>query len=175
MSEQKKSFAAAIKNFDRVEEPDETVEVVAAPVLDEAKLARRRDLAARAAVQIEALIDLLVDEVEAIHSLSLDALPVFAEKKEAIVIGIEDLAETWNAERMTGEKTLLFNDELSLRLREAADANVEALSMLHDISERIAALHIKAIEEMNNEGLYGATGKNLRAAELSPAGIALDL
>jgi 1,6-anhydro-N-acetylmuramate kinase len=175
MSEQKKSLADAIKVFDRKEMPVEAAGAPAAPAQDEARLARRRDLAVLAACEIEALIGLLGEEVEAIHSLKFDMLPVFAERKEAIVIGIEELAETWNAERMAEDEPHLFDDELSRRLREAADANLEALGRLHEVAERVAALHIKAVEEMNNEGLYGATGRSLRAAELSPAGIALDL
>ena len=76
------------------------------------------------------------------------------------------------------EEGLIDEEEvraLTATVQDLAAENLRRLKDLSDAVQRVARLHARAVEEQNSEGLYGSSGRNLRAAELSPAGMKLEL
>lgn len=141
--------------------------------------AYRQELLARAHAHLRELGDVLKAENEAVLKLDTPALERFADIKESLFIRLSALEEAAYAQQVAlmGSGSALEEEirALTADVQKSAEENLRLLKDLGSAVQKVAALHARAVENVNSEGLYSAAGRNLRAAELSPAGMKLEL
>lgn len=158
--------------------PSEATEAEAAPALPVSDPVRK-DLLGRAHEALCELAKALKAENAAALDLDIAALDGHADAKERLFMRLSQIEET-----AAGKGIALMDGDgaaeeeirtITAEVQHLATENIQLLRDLGSAVGRVAANHAKAVEDLNSEGLYGASGRNLRAAELSPAGMRLDL
>ena len=149
------------------------------PEEEDPNAAYRQELMARAHAHLRELGDVLKAENEAVLKLDTPALERFADIKESLFIRLSALEEAAGAQNVVlmGGGGALEEEirALTADVQKSAEENLRLLKDLGSAVQKVAALHARAVENVNSEWLYSAAGRNLRAAELSPAGMKLEL
>lgn len=145
--------------------------------VDDAKDARRRELAASFCEAIDKLTEILDQECDAVRKHQISAIPEFARAKEQMLVGMERILDEAVADGISlrADHNGIAVEERLRRFNDATRRNMAALEALNGAVKRVVDLTVKAMEAENSEGLYARGGKSVRPTEVSPAGVNLDL
>ncbi|WP_119461171.1 hypothetical protein [Rhodospirillaceae bacterium SYSU D60014] len=166
-----------IRDFNAAPAAEEPEQVSPSGEIDEAREARRQELAAGFCEAIDKLTEILDQECEAVRKHRISAIPEFARAKEQMLASMERILD----EAVEDGLSLRANykgidaEERLRRFDDATRRNMAALEALNGAVKRVVDLTVKAMEAENSEGLYARGGKTVRPTEVSPAGINLDL